>query len=114
MSHTDKTDPYYVKLNRHGVEYHDHRHGECDFDPDKYAHDPGAGHRYWLFSCGLTQAYWDYYDDEWFAQPKAIRRESKRQNRAERQRVRQAIHHERYDSLAPQGTGRSNAKWACY
>jgi hypothetical protein len=30
MSHTDKTDPYWVKVARYGHEEHDHRDGVCE------------------------------------------------------------------------------------
>lgn len=30
MSRTDKTRPYWVKLQEHPVEHHDHRDGVCD------------------------------------------------------------------------------------
>lgn len=113
MSRTDKTDPYYVKLHREGVEQHDHRHGVCDFDRDFYKHDHDSLSR-WRNNCGLQQSYKNYYDDGWFSQPKAVRQESKQQNRNDRRRVRQDIAHGRYDDLVKQQTGRNNANWVCY
>jgi hypothetical protein len=32
MSKTDKTDPYWVKVERYGVEHHDHRNTDCTMD----------------------------------------------------------------------------------
>lgn len=34
MSRTDAHTPYWVKLHYEGVESHDHRHGDCDYDPE--------------------------------------------------------------------------------
>jgi hypothetical protein len=113
MSRTDKTDPWFVKLHREGVEYHDHSLGVCDFDRDFYKHDHDRLSR-WRNRCGLEQSDWSYTKNPWFDQPKAVRQESKRQNRSERRRVRQDIHHGRYDALVKQGTGRNNAEWVCY
>lgn len=63
MSRTDKTDPYWVRLNAYGREDHDHRNGVCDLD----AFDPcGAPYGWRHRTCGLrlpagdepSQTYW--------------------------------------------------------
>lgn len=115
MSKTDKTHPYWVKLHRYGIEQHDHRKGECDYDPDENAHDP-SGYSVGRFyrGCGKAQPDWTWYKNAWFPRPGAMRYEQKRQHRVARARVRDLIAHERYEDIDNHGTYRNNAMWVCY
>lgn len=111
MSRTDKTDPYFVKLNRYGVEHHDHRSGTCDYHS---VPKQGTSQRPW--SSGVCERrmpheYW--WDSNLWGQAAAVRQESTRQNRVERRNVKAALASGDYDSVPKQGTGRSQAIWDC-
>jgi hypothetical protein len=106
MSRTDKTDPYFVKLHRYGVEEHDHRTGICDYDPDENAHDPG--------NCSKTQPIQRYYADGWFERPKSVQIEANYQHRSERRKVKEMLAKGDYDSVPVHRTGRGNALWLSY
>lgn len=59
MSRTDKDVPYRVHVVREGVERHDHRFGECDFEPRFWSRSEWArlDTRGWRYRqpCGLEQ-----------------------------------------------------------
>jgi hypothetical protein len=116
MSRTDKTDPYYVKLHRYGVEEHDHINGECDYDPDENLHDPGnwRARKYTWRSCTKTQPNASYTRNNWFARPKAVRIVANYQHRSERRKVKEMLAKGEYDSVPMHRTGRGNALWICY
>lgn len=111
MSRTDKTDPYFVKLHRYGIEDHDHSTHKCDYDPNENLHK-NTRHRHWN-SCSKQQRCVHYYNDNWFGQPKAYREESIRQHRVSRRKVKSLLHKGRYEDIDNRGTGRSSAIWNC-
>lgn len=47
MSRTDKTDPYWVRVTRYGIEHHNHERGPCDLHEWK----PNLGWRYNYAHC---------------------------------------------------------------
>ena len=118
MSKTDKTDPYWVKLHRYGIEDHDHRYGDCDYDPNHSLHDDTRTWRsrdYHYPDCSKIMPYRSYgYGDKWFPHPKALGGERTRQNRVARRTVKAQLHHGDYDGIATYGTGRSRALWEMY
>jgi hypothetical protein len=74
MSHTDKTDPYFVKDAFHGVEVHNHRNGICNLPPKgKPVHWSNKTQRRYADDCywtlpwgypwyGRCSCCWDYYE----------------------------------------------------
>ena len=79
MSRTDKTDPWWVKKNRYGIEHHNHENGVCD------GVDNVTSNGWWSVDCGKTFAdSWrgEYYNYCVGPMPKDARRHDRKQRRA--------------------------------
>jgi hypothetical protein len=115
MSRTDKTDPYYVKTHRYGIEKHNHSRGECDYDENEFAHGASKFPR-WRYGNTCTRSVWEPRGQYWknFSRPSAVHHEATRQHRAKRRKVKAQIHHEKYEEIDNHGTERGDAEWVCW
>ncbi len=124
MAHTDKTDPYWVKVVRYGREEHNHTRGVCDYVPgamhtsnyprteSTYRMVDGT-ERTWrrthLPACA-DQGYW--HEPIWFARCKSGGQRRKYENRLDRRRTRQALS-QGEDEIAPYRPRNSAMAWCC-
>ena len=87
MAHTDKTDPFWVRLGTGyyaSDEYHDHTHGPCDLAPTRWeqfieSHDSwGRGRCTYIFvytgrnvcACDMCHGSWYEWDKKWMVNRK--------------------------------------------
>lgn len=109
MSRTDKTDPYWVKVERYGIEDHDHRNGVCDYEISSKE----KGSPRWKYqSCEDTMSGGWAYSSRYDERASVVKWWSNYFERSNRRETKRLLRKGDYDSIAPY-KNRHSAGWHC-